>query len=78
MAAVLLNGAPSLLCRFVRRAEYSPDGFIKDVFEALLRQGGTLEVLDGSDFLGHAKTLRIRDWSELAVPQFVQCVFVVP
>lgn len=51
--------------------EDRPDGLIKDVLEALLREGGALEVLDGANLLGHAETLRVGDRSQLALLQLL-------
>lgn len=41
----------------------STNGLVEHVLQALLRQSGTLQVLDGSDVLRHANALRVLDRS---------------
>lgn len=53
------------------RTEHRADALIEDVLQALLREGGTLEVLHGADLLGHAQALWVGDRSELALLQLL-------
>ena len=54
---VLENGALPLLVGLWRWTEDGPDGLVEHRLEALLGQGGTLEVLHGADVLGHGEAL---------------------
>ena len=50
--------APSLGLRLGRGTQHRADGLVEHGLEALLREGGTLEVLHGAHVLGHGETLQ--------------------
>ena len=51
------QGATLLLLWFRLRAEHGADGFIEDGLEALLGEGGALQILDGTNLFRHRQTL---------------------
>lgn len=50
------------------------DGLVKDIFEALLRQRGALEELDGTYLLLHPDALLVCEWLHAAAQINVQGV----
>lgn len=50
------------------------DSLIKDVFEALLRQSGALEELDGAYLLCNRDALLVREWLHAAAWVISECI----
>lgn len=73
----LEEGALLLLGLDRLRAENCADSLVEYVLQTLLRERGALEVLHGTNFLGHLETLLVGDGGKLLLTETLESLLVL-